>query len=226
MPQGKLPDGRIERERRAPSWARVIELVDSRRQESLRYNRSLFGRIQSYYNIYRGVWEGRLSQFRNQITIPFTFAMIQSDVARKVQTSFGAWPIVTFEGYAPEDAASAKKNEVLVSAQMKDADSIIRAVDFFLQADICGTAVARYGWRNITRRNRIRQMEQVAPGLSIPVVREYDAEIFNGPIWETVDRLDFWQQPARKRIDDMQWVIHRYWLDWDNMMEDPSGPYP
>jgi hypothetical protein len=206
--------------------ARVIELVDSRRQTSLDYNSTTFGKLQRYYDTYRGVWSGKLAQFRNNITMPFTFAMIQSDVARKVQTSFGAWPIVAFEGYAPEDVARAKRNEVLVSAQMKDADSVMRAVDFFLQADICGTSIARWGWKNITRPNRYRKLETIAPGLSIPVMYEGESEIFNGPCWEVVDRLDFWQQPAKKRIDEMDWVIHRYWLDWDSMMEDASGPYP
>jgi hypothetical protein len=210
----------------AVSPARIIELVDSRRSESLRYNGEVFQRLQGYYNNFRGVWQGRLAQFRNNISIPFTFAMIQSDVARKVQTSFGTWPIVSFEGYAPEDSAIAKRNEVLISAQMKDADSIMRAADFFMQADICGTAIARWGWKHTVRRNAYRKLETIAPGLTIPVRYEGDSEIFNGPTWEVVDRLDFWQQPGRKRIPDMAWAIHRYWLDWDDMMEDAQSDYP
>lgn len=200
--------------------ARIIELVDARRQHSIQYNQSVFNRLQGYYNAYRGVWQGRYAQFRNNISIPFTFAMIQSDVARKVQTSFASWPIVSFEGYAPEDVQRAKRNEVLVSAQMKDCNSIMHAIDFFLQADICGTAIARWGWCKKTRPNKYRKLENIAPGLQVPVMYEGDSEIFNGPVWEPVDRLDFWQQPGKKRIDDMAWVIHRYWLDWDDMMED------
>ena len=226
MGQGKLPDGRIERERDYPTWSRVIELIDGRRQDSTRYNTNLFNRLSDYYKTYRGVWQGRYAQFRNNISIPFTFAMIQSDVARKVQASFAAWPIVGFEGYAPEDASRAKRNEVLISAQMKDCDSVIKAVDFFLQADICGTAIARFGWKNITRKTRYRRMEQVAPGFSIPVIHEEDSEIFDGPSWEVVDRLDFWQQPARRTIDEMDWVIHRYWADLDNLKEDANSPNP
>lgn len=208
------------------SPTRIIELVDARWQHSQRCNQGIYGKLQRWYDTYRGVWQGRLASFRNNVTIPFTFAMIQSDVARKVQTSFGSWPIVSFEGYAPEDVGRAKKNEVLISAQMKDADSVVRAVDFFLQADICGTGIARYGWRNITRRNRLRKMEQVAPGFSIPVVREYDATVFDGPVWETVDRLDFGQQPGKTRIEDMAWVIHRYYADLDDLMEDANSPNP
>lgn len=205
--------------------ARVIELVDARRQHSIQYNQSLFNRLQSYYNAYRGVWQGRYAQFRNNISIPFTFAMIQSDVARKVQTSFGQWPIVAFEGYAPEDVARAKRNEVLVSAQMKDCDSIMQAIDLCLQADICGTGIIRWGWRKTVRPNKYRKYESIAPGLQVPVLYEEESELFNGPVWETVDRLDFWQQPGKKRIDEMAWVIHRYWLDWDDMIEDANSDY-
>jgi hypothetical protein len=205
--------------------ARVIELVDARRQHSIQYNQTVFNRLQGYYNAYRGVWQGRYAQFRNNISIPFTFAMIQSDVARKVQTSFASWPIVAFEGYAPEDVARAKRNEVLISAQMKDCNSVMHAIDFFLQADICGTAIARWGWKNLVRPNKYRKLETIAPGVQIPVMYEGTSEIFNGPVWETVDRLDFWQQPGKKRIEDMAWVIHRYWLDWDDMVEDANSDY-
>ena len=208
------------------SDARKIELVDARWQHSQREFSGVLSKLQRWYDTYRGVWSGRIAQFRNNVNIPFTFAMIQSDVARKVQTSFGQWPIVSFEGYAPEDVARAKKNEVLISAQMKDAGSVVRAADFFLQADICGTAIARIGWKTLKRMNRIRRMEQVAPGYSVPVVREYEAELFNGPVWEPVDRLDFGPQPGKTRIDDMGWVVHRYYADWDDLWDDVNGDNP
>jgi hypothetical protein len=219
-----VPTGRDRRD--MPSSARFIELVDYRRQHSLRYNHGVMIRLQNWYNAYRGYWQGRVSQFRNNVTIPFTFAMIQSDVARKVQTTFGTWPIVSFEGYAPEDVARAKKNEVLVSAQLKDADSIVQAIDFMLQADICGTAIARYGWKHQVRKSKFMRRETVMPGMTIPVQYEKDLTIFDGPTWNTVDRLDFWQQPGKKRIDDMDWVIHRYWLGLDEMMEDANSEDP
>jgi hypothetical protein len=212
--------------RALPSSARFIELVDSRRQHSMRYNHGVFIRLQNWYNAYRGYWQGRLSQFRNNVTLPFTFAMIQSDVARKVQTTFGQWPIVDFEGYAPEDTDRANKVGILISAQMKDCNSLIEAIDFMLQADICGTGVARYGWKHMLRKSRQTKMESIAPGLSIPVIRERESVLFDGPTWNTIDRLDFWQQPGKKRIDDMDWVIHRYWLDWDDMMEDARDENP
>lgn len=209
-----------------PSEARIIDLVDTRRQASLRYNQALFGKLQRWYESYRGVWSGRIAQFRNNVSIPFTFAMIQSDVARKVQTLFGSSPIVSFDGFAPEDAPRAKKNEVLISAQMKDCDSLVKGVDLLLQASISGTAVLRYGWKNVTRRTRMTQLEQVAPGYHVPVVRERNATVFDGPTWDPVDRLDFWQQPAKNHIEDMGWCIHRYYADLDDLLDDAHGENP
>jgi hypothetical protein len=215
---------------RAPSQgvspARLIELVDARRQHSTRHYQGTLQRLQRWYDSYRGVWSGRLAQFRNNVTIPFTFAMIQSDVARKVQTSFGSWPVVDFEGYGPDDEARAKKNTILVSAQMRDCGSFIKAVDFFLQADICGTGIARIGWKQLRRMNQYRRMEAIAPGLSVPVLHREMATLFDGPTWEPVDRLDFSPQPGKNRIEDMAWVCHRYYADYDDLVDDANSDMP
>lgn len=203
----------------------AINLVDENYQHSLRYHGSFYSGLQANYNAYRSVVL-KPNQYRNNIALPFIFAMIQADVARKVQTSLGAWPIVTFSGYAPEDAGRAKKNEVLVSAQMKDADSIAKGVDFFLTADLYGVGIARYGWKNLTRKNRIRKMEPITPTYSVPVVHEYEAEFFNGPNWEPLDPMDVKVQPLKRRIEDMAWIIHEYWADYDDLVEDTHGPFP
>lgn len=226
--QGKQPDGRIDRASTpvsGPSWRAVIDLVDTRRQDSLRYNSGVFSKLQRFYDNYRGYWQGRVNQFRNQITIPFTFAMIQSNVARKVQACFGPDPI-SFEATAPEDMDAARRVQALVAQEFEDCGSMLKAVDFFLMEAIGGTAVCRLGWKNVTRQHRLRQMETVAPGLEIPVLRDYVATVFNGPIWDPIDRLDFWQEPAKTRIDDMDWAIHRYWMDYDNLLDDANSPNP
>lgn len=204
----------------------VIGLVDSRRQHSLRYNQRLFDSIPGWYKLYRGVWEGRLAQFRNNVSVPFLFAMVQSDVARKVQMLLSGTPIVEFEGYAPEDQGRAKKNSVLISAQMRDCQIALKSLDFFLSADLCGTGVGRYGWKNLTRKHSYRKLEHIAPGLSIPVEYNGEFEFFNGPDFEVIDRLDFWNCPGYKDIDQMPWAIHRYWRDLDDLTEDANNPYP
>lgn len=203
----------------------VIAFVDDFYQSSQRYYSSWYSSLGTWYDAYRAV-QRNPSEFRNNIAIPFIYAMCQSDVARKVQTTLGTWPIVTFSGYAPEDEASAKRVEVLVSAQMKDADSISKGIDFFLTADLYGTAIARYGWKNITRKNRIRRPETIMPGYTTDVIHTYDAELFNGPNWECLDPQDVKVQPGKKRIADMDGIVHEYWVDYDNLLEESLGPKP
>lgn len=218
MPTGSRPS-------RIVSDQRVIELVNENYQHSLRYHSAFYSSLASHYNGYRSS-QMKEVRGRNNIALPLIFSMIQRDVAQKVQGSLGVWPLVEFGGYAPEDEPSAKKNEVLISAQMKDNDSIRKGVDFFLTADLYGIAFARYGWKNITRKNRIRRREQVAPGFWVPVVHEYEAEFYNGPNWENIDPLDIKLCPGYRRLEEMPWIIHEYWADWDDMMADVHGPYP
>ena len=205
----------------------IRALVDRRRNDSLRYNYTTFAKCKQWYGMFRGLTgQPPTPQFRNTVSLNYLYGQMNSHVARMVQTCFGVWPIVSFDGYAPEDVPLAQKREVLISAQMKDCGSIAKANDFFMQAAICGTAIARYGWKNITRKTRYTSYEAIAPGMTIPVLHEGMMTKFNGPTWEVVDRLDFWQQPGIKTIDDMAWVIHRYWRDLDDLKEDAAGPYP
>ena len=169
-----------------------------------------------WYDLYRGTYQqaGR-QNFRNNITIPFIFSVIQSDVARKVQTSFGAWPIVEFHGYSHEDSYIAKKNEVLISAQMKDCGSFEKAVDFFTSADMYGTAIARVGWKQERENARVR----VRLGDGQEQVIEQTMNRFDGPDWDVIDIMDCLAQPGKRRISDMEWFVHRYYTDFDRLRE-------
>jgi hypothetical protein len=194
----------------------VLAVVTARKQHSVNYHQRYFMGLAGWYDMWRGVYTTRSSGSRNSVHFPLLFSIVESDVARKVQTSFGAWPVVTFSGYAPEDAGKARKNEVLISAQMKDAESFVKAVDFFVTADLYGMAVARLGWRTDRRLEPRRVMNPITRGMergTEEVVR------FDGPDWDVVDPLDFWPQPGKRRIRDMDWCIHRYYLELDAVRE-------
>jgi len=194
----------------------ITALYKARKEHALNHYQTFFAKIARRYDLYRGFYRGQFSQFRNNIHIPFLFAVIQSDVARKVQTSFGSWPIVDFSG---TDQAISRKNSTLISAQMKDCNSFIKGVDFFLDADMYGTAFARDGWKTVRRFERWREMGEPDPigGQVREVIREEHVTRFDGPNWENVDILDCWPQPGRKTIEECQWVLLRYYLDIDEI---------
>lgn len=197
----------------------LINVIRERRAHALNRYVNFFRKVARWYDLYRGIYSGRFQPFRNNIHIPFLFSVIQSDVARKVQTSFGAWPIVDFIGYGHGDQNTARKNATLISAQMKDCDSFVKAVDFFLSADMYGTGIARVGWKQERRMEQRRSMLPGSDGASRESVVKGYVNRFDGPNWDVIDILDFWGQPGKRSISEMAWVIHRYYLDLDEVDE-------
>lgn len=193
----------------------IISMIRARRNAAINRYQNFYRRVARWYDLYRGVSTGRFAAFRNNIHIPFILSVIQSDVARKVQTSFGSWPVVEFSGYGPEDAAIARKNETLISAQMKDCESFRKAVDFFLCADMYGTAIARVGWKE---QRQMMQWREMGP-MGQEVTRKGNVLQFDGPDWDNIDILDFWLQPGKRRVPEAAWGIHRYYIDLDELAE-------
>jgi hypothetical protein len=192
----------------------IIDLVISRHKHSADYHQPFYEKSKRYYDLFRGVTSKRGQAWRNNIHVPFAISILESDVSRKVQSTFGAWPVVEFAGYAPEDQPNARRNEVLISAQMKDADSFSKAVDFFTTADIYGTAFARVGWTTKAELEKYREPNTI---LGMEEIKTRETITFDGPDWEVLDMLDCFPQPGIKRIDDMAWFIIRYHLDLDEI---------
>jgi len=199
---------------------KIVTLVRERRAHAQTRYISFFRRIARWYDLYRGIYSGKFAAFRNNIHLPFLLSVVQSDVARKVQTTFGGWPIVEFTGYSHDESWKARKNEVLISAQMKDCESFRKAVDFYSSSDIYGTAIARIGWRTDERLENFRSMGfDAATGGRKLVSNTRKVTTFDGPDWDVVDILDFLPQPGKKRIQECDWVIHRYYMDLDQLDE-------
>jgi hypothetical protein len=171
-----------------------------------------------WYDIYRGYLRGNWQQFRNNVTIPLLFATVWGDVARKMNISFGTYPYVSFFGFGPEDAEASRLVEILVSAQMKDADTMLKCADILLTGDIYGTAIAQVGWDKRTA-SLIRRESAPVPGRPRESLRTEPRTVFDGPNWEPVDILDFFPQPSRRDIKDMDWVCRRYWLDLEEIQK-------
>lgn len=197
---------------------KIIAMVVDRRKASMDYVRSTYQKTSDWYNAFQGFPVGRVASYLNEVTIPLVFATIMSDVARKSNSIFGAWPIVKFRGFPDGSEGIALKNELLVSLQLKDAKSFRKSIDFFIQADLNGTAIAEVGWTHLERLRQFRHriLDQVVE-VKGPVVE------FDGPNWRVKDLLDFLPEPGKTHIDDMGWYIIRYFVDFDDLLEQNSG---
>jgi hypothetical protein len=121
-------------------------------------------------------------------------------------------------GYGPDDAPIARRREALIHAQMKDCDSFQKAYNFFLTADLYGTAVARWGW---THREQEMIISQQVPlpvaNVMTTINRRQNVVTFDGPDWQPLDLLDFFPQPGVRTIPDMAWVCEREYMDLDQV---------
>ncbi len=131
----------------------------------------------------------------------------------KVQSTFSSWPPVDFIGTSADDTPIAKKNATLVGAQLRDCDSFLKAVDFYLSADVYGTAIARLGWKHKSQLERIR----VPDGQGGEQIVKGNVTTFDGPDWDVISLEDFWPERGKRRIRDCKYVFHRYWMDMDDI---------
>jgi len=195
----------------------LVGLVRERKAHSERTFLAYYNKLARWYDRYRGIYSGKFAAFRNNIHIPFIYSVIQSDVARKIQMSLGNWPLISFEGYPPEQEPTARKNEILVSVQWEDLHMYLKAVDFLTTLDLYGVAIMRWGWKRDLRQQRVREPLPVAPGLTFERTVQRWQTYFDGPDGYVVDPLDFFPQPGFRHPDDMAWAVERYWRDLDDM---------
>lgn len=208
---------KMEEVRREPNLKlQLANLVTARKEHSENYFQGVRKQLPQLYDLYRGVMTGRFSPHKNNIHIPFIFSTIQSDVARKTQTSFGTWPIVSFMGYGPDDAILARKREALVMAQMKDMGAFRKGYEVFLTGDLYGTSVVRYGWDHIEQEMEVPQFEALPlSGKMVETLIKQRTVTFDGPNFVVKDLLDCYPQPGFRTIDDMEWFCESDYLDFD-----------
>lgn len=203
---------------RAERIEQIAKLVTERRDHSaFTYNAQRI-KFPGYYNLYRGTVTTKAAPFKNNVFIPMIFSTIQSDVARKTQTSFGMYPYVTFLGNSPEDAIIARKREALVNSQLKDLGIFKKMYDLFLTADLYGTAIIQYGWRHEEADILMTEYEFLPiTGTLEPVMNKRRITTFDGPDFKVLDPLDCFPQPGIRDIEDMEWFITQDYMDFEKV---------
>lgn len=176
-------------------------------------------RFSRLYNSYRMWTKGHFQSHRNNIALPFGYSMVWADVSRKMNTTFDTSDVIDVIGYGQEDAAVARKNKVLLNAQLKDAKGYQRFIDLVTMGDIYGTAFMQWGWR-FEERELIQRLQTPSPvtGRLIESLKTENRITFDGPDLRTWDPLDCFPQPNVTEIDEMGWFCVEYTMDLDEVM--------
>ena len=196
----------------------LCRLVTDHMQYSEQHFNAIRAKWPRLYDLWRGTWSGRFHPHKNNVHIPLIFSAVWADAARKAATSLNNYPIVSFLGYGPDDQATARKRESLISAQMKDDNVYLKQVDAIVSANLYGTVVVQVGWKRDKKMRVIEQVDRMPLSNKIVrTLRKGEVIAFDGPQTEVIDLLDFFPQPAVSRIANMKWVVRRYFLDLDDV---------
>ena len=213
----------FQQQQRDKRNSELLKVFRERKDAATAFYQSLYNKFARLHSVYRQSLDTRrFSAFKNFVQVNYALAIIESDVSKKVQGMFGTWPYVEFQGTSAEDAQSAKKNSTLVCAQLDAADTFIKAVRFFLEADIYGTAVARLGWRHTAHMAKIRIPD--GQGGELPL--EGFVTTFDGPDWDVVPFECFMPEDGKLSIAECKYVFHEYPMDLDDIRAgEASGFY-
>jgi hypothetical protein len=179
-----------------------------------------YSKVPRWYECYRGLYSGQYHAYRNNVSVPIAFSEMITGVAVMTNMTFGTWPYVQMYGSGPEDAAIARKNELLISYQMKDCRTYEKAAEMFLSASLYGTSVLQYGWKHEQGIRKIRVPVQPLSsfgGMTGEQIIEEPFDKFDGPDWYVLDILDCVPATNSRFIDEMDYFITRQFLDMDQI---------
>lgn len=201
----------------------VVNFVTDRFTASEQSYQGLYKKFGEWYWRYRGWMKGNVETFRNQLQIPVALSLILADVSRKTALTCGGFPVVQFMGFNPDDPQPARNAEILTSAQMDDMGILEKLYDYYLTADLMGTAVLRTGWRVDKRAMKYRWINPIT---NAEEIEDGEHVLFDGPDIDIVDPRDFFPPPECKKWRDAKYCIHRYRISNEDVQGgEKSGVY-
>jgi hypothetical protein len=191
----------------------VLGFVREVRQRSERYSESAKRKMPRYYELWRGYYTGTAASSKNDVHLPLIFSTIQTDIARKMATSFGQRPFINFVGYGPDDASVARKHDALFDAQFRDARGIQKEYLTHLRADLYGRAVSRVMFQHKEEIHTRTEWTQLPlSGERVRQIMRAKVTTFDGPNHEPVDLLDCFPWPGFQFEEDMPGYAVRYYM--------------
>src|SRR3972149_12286137 len=188
-----------------------VNLVVSSFEQSRDYYAQWFKDADYRYRLYRGFRQGRTIPFRNNITIPLAFSMIQSGIARKLEFAAGGPPI-EFQACGPEDQIIARKQTSIINTQFEDAGFLDKETRTLASGEMYGIALSRYFWD--VAKELVQYRADLGTG-----IQEFSGEdvTFDGPNYEPMNVRNCFPQPGVPRIAQMRWFVDRYFLDLEDI---------
>jgi hypothetical protein len=192
----------------------IVALVLARKHDSEQASWNQRIKLPDYYNMYRGVRTAKWHPFKNDINLPYIFAMIETFSARTGRALFSGGPVVYEGDESPGGGIAGRYQQALYNQQMANDHMFVKGYQFVKSAAMYGVGLGEGNWKHQERE--AIDYDYVTSPLDdsvMRIARRYRAVDFDGPSWSNIDRLDFFEQAGKQMIPEMRYATRRLYLD-------------
>lgn len=189
----------------------LLEKILYNFQKAGEYRKPHEERWRRYYNLYRCRARAMDDETRANVFVPEVYTIIETLCPRLVSNYLNtSKPIVEVLGREESDMANARASEKLIAYQFERMQIPLKLVTFYKQAILYGTSIGKVFWDYRVGKNRDGE----------------DVVLYDDPVFEVLDLLDFYIDPDASTIDDARFCIHRKFLSIDELKNrQESGIY-
>lgn len=206
----------------------ILRLVLDDFKASDEFQRPYFDIFRECYKQYKSyIDKNQLRQNRSNLFIPYTFHVVETVTPKIVNAIFQDRPYVTTRalGQSPwnidRETRSAKMNAVL-DYQLEQRLQAIPLISNIVKSTLMyGTAITKQSW--VFESKTIKQRQPFTlfnkPIKAFHKIDDIEVVVKDDPKITLISLMDFFFDPTASNIVDGRYAIHRYWLDYSELMK-------
>jgi hypothetical protein len=150
----------------------------------------------------------------SQLHIPLTYRTIEHMVPAAIAHA----PKLLYLPRQDQYATNVRNVQLLIDAQMQNADIELPLQDVFKSGLMYGLGVGKSLWREEYGLERKTRRSMFRPNSYVPRAKLSQVCTFNDPWFEDVDVFDFAWDPYGSDLMSSKWCSHRLWLGLDDCL--------
>jgi len=189
----------------------LLEKILYNFQKASEYRKPYQERWRRYYNLYRCRAKSMDDETRANVFVPEVYTIIETLCPRLLSNYLNtSKPVVEVLGREESDMENARAAEKLIAYQFERMQIPLKLVTFYKQALLYGTSIGKIFWDYRIGRNKDGE----------------DVVLYDDPVFEVLDLLDFYVDPDASTIDEARFCIHRKFLSINELRKrQESGIY-
>jgi hypothetical protein len=196
-------------------------LIMSRFDQSSSYRKHFDDKFDKCYQYYRSYEEFDADYwYRSQIFLPYIFTIIESMTPDFITALIGGDSFFSCNAVGPQ-RMMAENMERLMKYQINEKMQFYQKILSYIKSIlIFGNGIMYTGWKKKVKEYvRKEYINDPLFGLIGAVNVKHKEDIINDPWIDTVFIKNFFPQPYKENVTDMDWCIERCYVDWNYILK-------